>query len=133
MKKIIAIALLALAVLTLSSCEKWKLRNESFYTVNVEQSFTDIHHDFTFYFREYNGYGECLNARQRSKIQTGFHETFCAADDATFIKIAVYEDMAKPRWINVGYPLQKGKTITITLTDLTTLVSDESDVTILKL
>ncbi len=41
--------------------------------------------------------------------------------------------MAKPRWINVGYPLQKGKTITITLTDLTTLVSDESDVTILKL
>lgn len=133
MKKIIAIALLALAVLTLSSCEKWKLRNESFYTVNVEQSFTDIHHDFTFYFREYNGYGECINARQRSKIQAGFHETFCAADDATFIKIAVYEDMAKPRWINVGYPLQKGKTITITLTDLTTLVSDESDVTILKL
>ncbi len=133
MKKIIAIALLALAVLTLSSCEKWKLRNESFYTVNVEQSFTDIHHDFTFYFREYNGYGECINARQRSKIQTGFHETFCATDDATFIKIAVYEDMAKPRWINVGYPLQKGKTITITLTDLTTLVSDESDVTILKL
>lgn len=133
MKKIIATAVLALAVLALTSCEKLKIRNESFYTVNVEQSFTDIHHDFTFYFREYNGYGECVNARQRAKVQAGFHETFCAADDATFIKIAVYENTAKPRWISVGYPLQKGKTITVTLNDLTQIVSNESDVTIVKL
>ncbi len=133
MKKIIATLALALALLSLTSCEKWKLRKESFYTVDVEKSFTDIHHEFTFYFREYNGYGECINARQRMKVQAGFHETFCAADDATFIKISVYEDTAKPRWVSVGYPLKQGKTITITLNDLTQLVDKESDVTIVKL